>query len=127
MKIKPKRVYGIRNKKGDTGTLVLLENNAKIEYWKENLKKLKRELKEDCEHFNMRLNAYQEVAKKQDPKERKEIDERIEANQKVLDTIKSKLAEMQELEIVTVTEINKENKIEKVCEITEFIPEWNEI
>lgn len=126
MKLKTKKIYGIRNKSGNIGTLSLFESEQQIEKWKETLIKTKKELKNDKEHFEERLKAYKEIVNKIEEKDKKEIGEKIKQNEELLELIKSKLSEINELEIVTTKEDKDEHKIIKVCDIKEFIPNWEE-
>ena len=87
---------------------------------------MKKELKSDKEHFEERLKAYKEIADKIEEKDKKEIGEKIKQNEELLNLIKSKLSEINELEIITVTVDKDEHKIVKVCDLKEFIPDWEE-
>lgn len=126
MELKTKKIYGIRNKSGNIGTLNLLETEEQIKNWQNTLIKMKSELKEDKEHFEEKLNAYKEITDKIEEKDKKEINEKIEQNEKLLTLIRAKLSEINELEIVTIKEDKDEHTIIKVCEIKDFIKNWEE-
>lgn len=129
MNLQHKKAYGLKNKNGDVGTIIILGTKEKVEQWKNNLCKWRKELREDKEHFEDKLKIYTEIREKiKDEKNMAEIKRQIETTEKLLETIKSKYNEIEELKIVTIEQNeNGEHDIKEVCHILEFIPSWKEI
>ena len=82
MELQTPRIYGIKNKAGNIGTLHLLKTQQAINDWREDLTKQKKSLLEDKEHFNEKLTIYKEIYNKIKDKDGN-IKKQIEQNEKV--------------------------------------------
>lgn len=127
MELQTPRIYGIRNKAGNIGTLHLLKTQKEINNWKEDLVKQKKSLLEDKEHFGEKLTIYKEIYSKIKDKDGN-IKKQIEHNEKILKVIQERAAEIEDLTIITIEQtIDKTHEIKELCKIQDFIPNWNEI
>lgn len=127
MELQTPRIYGIKNKAGNIGTLHLLKTQQAINNWKEDLTKQKKSLLEDKEHFNEKLTIYKEIYNKIKDKDGT-IKKQIEQNEKILKVIQERTAEINELTIITIEQTQEStHEIKELCKIQDFILNWNEI
>lgn len=127
MELQTPRIYGIKNKAGNIGTLHLLKTQQAINDWREDLTKQKKSLLEDKEHFNEKLTIYKEIYNKIKDKDGT-IKKQIEHNEKILKVIQERAAEINELIIITIEQTQEStHEIKELCKIQDFILNWNEI
>lgn len=127
MELQTPRIYGIKNKAGNIGTLHLLKTQQAINNWKEDLTKQKKSLLEDKEHFNEKLTIYKEIYNKIKDKDGT-IKKQIEHNEKILKVIQERATEIEDLMIITIEQTQENtHEVKELCKIQDFITNWNEI
>lgn len=127
MNLQVPRIYGIKGKTGNIGTLHLIKTKEEVVNWANNLTQQKKSLLEDKEHFNEKLTIYKEIYNKIKDKDGT-IKKQIEQNEKILKVINERAAEIDELTIITIEQKQeKTHEVKELGKIQDFIPNWNEI
>lgn len=127
MNLQIPRIYGIKNKSGNIGTLHLIKTKEEVVKWANDLTQQKKSLLEDKEHFAEKLTIYKEIYNKIKDKDGN-IKKQIEQNEKILKVINERATEIDELTIITIEQtIEHTHEIKELGKIQEFIPNWNDI
>lgn len=127
MNLQVPRIYGIKGKTGNTGTLHLLKTKEDIVNWANNLTQQKKSLLSDQEHFAEKLTIYKEIYNKIKDKDGN-IKKQIEQNEKILKVINERATEIDDLTIITIEQtIEHTHEVKELGKIQDFIPNWNDI